>query len=63
MNGKFILSNPGEMEATLTVTMKLKEWEALGKQLNTAWPSWEFARMVSSMTQQTTKQFYGQQDA
>lgn len=49
---------PGDIEYTLTVTMKAKDWETFREQLNSSWPSWEFARQVNDILAQARKIYW-----
>lgn len=58
MKAKMFLTDPKEVEASLTITMKLKEWEGLRSQLTQEYPSWELAISIQELIENTTKHFY-----
>lgn len=58
MKGEFSANNPQDIEFTLTLTMKLKDWLELKKQLTTDYPSWRVGEEISDMVMQAKKVFY-----
>ena len=55
MKASMYLQNPKKIEATMTITMTVEEWERLETQLNDGYPSWEFAGHIRSLLAQTNK--------
>ena len=49
MKARYMIENPGELSATLKITMKVKEWEELRDQLASTYPSWKFASAITSI--------------
>lgn len=59
MKSSFLIENPGEVEATMQITMKLKEWEALKKQLESnKTPSWELRDQIANLVTTARDKFY-----
>ena len=42
--------NPGKIEASLTFTMSLDDWEAIAKQMGSAYPAWKFTSAISRLS-------------
>lgn len=59
MKTKFSFPAPGTIEATLEITMTIKEWEELSSQLNKAYPGWNLTPTIRTMVERTTKNFEG----
>lgn len=57
MRGTFQLNRTDDMEATLTVSMKIAQWKELQKQISTSYPGWKFASMIDAMIR-TASQCY-----
>ncbi len=53
----FQLERTDDVQATLQVTMSLKDWRALMRQLGPNWPSWEFADKVHALLAAADKHF------
>jgi hypothetical protein len=49
MKARFMLENPEAMEATVKITMTVKEWEDLRDQLVQKWPSSRLSNAITSM--------------
>ena len=60
MKSTFGIEKPDEVEATMTITMKIKEWRALKNQLGTDWPSWKLSSHISSVVSLANKTFFGE---
>ncbi len=58
MRGSFKLDNPGEMRATLTLTMTLDDWRKLHGDLRESWPSCDLRSTIFDLFLQAEKQFY-----
>lgn len=54
---KFKATNPDDIEMTLTVTMSLRDWKKLKKQLTGEYPSLKLVSEISSMIYQAEKHF------
>lgn len=49
MKARFMLESPETMEATMKITMTVKEWEDFRDQLDNKWPSSRFSSAITSM--------------
>lgn len=49
---------PAEIEYTLTVTMKAKDWESFRDQLKAQWPSSEFTHYINDLLGQARKIYW-----
>lgn len=49
MKARFMIENPQEIEATLKITMTVKEWEELRDQLQGKWPSSRLNAAITSV--------------
>lgn len=49
---------PDQIEYTLTVTMKAKDWEQFREQLMTKWPSCDFVHAVNDLLAQARKVYW-----
>jgi hypothetical protein len=58
MRATFQIRNPDEIEATVTVTMTIKEWRGLRGQLTRDWPSWKFGSVIGDAIRQAEESFY-----
>ena len=63
MKGTFQVDNPGEFEVTLTLTAPLKEWEAIGEQLdNRKWPSCNLFSVIRDVVHQAGERFHSESE-
>ena len=60
MKTSFGATNANEMEFSMTITMKLKDWMALSKQLVHEWPSHLLSNEITDMVNQASSRFYPQ---
>ena len=51
------LTNPGDTNVTLTITMPLRRWKELHDQLSSAFPSWKLSEYISQVTNKATTHF------
>jgi hypothetical protein len=58
MKGSFRLENPGDMDATLTLTMPVDKWKRLIDCIDDKWPGWEFRGVVADMVNAAWKAYY-----
>ena len=56
--GTYRLTDPGEVEATLSITMSLNRWERLKKQLNTDLPSLDLSRLITRLLDHGNRHFH-----
>lgn len=58
MRARFKIEKPEDIEATVTITMKLSDWEALRDQLKDSWPSWKLTAVINDLLSQGGKIFW-----
>jgi hypothetical protein len=58
MKAKFMIENPDDLEATLKLTMTIKEWGELRDQLATAWPSARLSTIITNVLFEARKVYY-----
>jgi len=49
MKTRFMIENPQEIEATMKITMRVKEWEELRDQLNDKDPLWKLSGAITQL--------------
>lgn len=52
------VATPGEIEFTLTITMKLKDWKELHKQMQSSWPASDLRSSIRDMVSRAERTFY-----
>ena len=57
MNIQFKPKNLEDIEFELTISMTLKDWRCLSKQLPNEWPSFEISNQVTNMYLKANKHF------
>jgi hypothetical protein len=57
MKATFRLTEPKKVEATLSITMPLEDWEALRAQLPVAWPSWKLSSVIDHLVTKAQVEF------
>lgn len=58
MKARFMLESPGEVQATMKITMPVKEWEDLRDQLQEKWPSSRLSHAITSMLSEARRVIY-----
>ena len=58
MRARGEILNPGLIEASLTFTMSLDDWESIAKQMGTAYPAWKFTSAISELSRQLRSSAY-----
>ena len=58
MEARFMIENPDKVEATMKITMSIKDWTELRDQLAKAYPSWKLSSMITNLLGQARKVFY-----
>ena len=58
MRARFFIEAPDEIEATMKITMSVKEWTELRDQLAREWPSCRFGDAITSVLSQARKVYY-----
>ena len=57
MKAKFKITNPGEIECTMAITMPLAAWKRLKEQLTGAHPSWKLQGAINELVYKAEKEF------
>ena len=57
LKASFTAQEPGQIEYTLTMTMRLDEWAQLSGQLSEKYPSWKLSSVISDMVYQAKSKF------
>lgn len=57
MRSSFKLDNVNDINATLSITLSLREWKQMRAQLGDAWPSWHLGRHISDLIAAAEKHF------
>lgn len=55
MQASIRLTVPESAQATMTVTMTIKEWKEFRAQLVESWPSWKIASAISDVINEAEK--------
>lgn len=58
MKARFMIEEPGEIQATMKITMAVKEWEELRDQLAQKWPSSRLHSAITSVIIEARKVYY-----
>ena len=58
MKARFMIESPGEIEATMKITMAVKEWEDLRDQLEQKWPSSRLSSAITSLLSEARRVIY-----
>lgn len=58
MKARFMIEEPAKIEATMKITMSVKNWEELRDQLEMKWPSSELSGKITDLLVQARKVFY-----
>lgn len=54
---------PDDVEMSLTVTMRLRDWTALSEQLANEYPSWELSAQIGRAVEQVRQTFFPREEA
>ena len=57
MRARWNIENPDDMEATVKITMSVKEWKRLRDQLNNAWPSSRLGSAIDKVVTEANKTY------
>lgn len=49
------VERPDEIEASITITMKVKDWRELQRQLAKDWPSWRLSSQITDLVLQVQR--------
>lgn len=62
MRTKFEFNKPDDLVATVSVTMSVKEFRELRKQLKNEWPSWKLGDAIGDVIRQAETVFYATEE-
>lgn len=60
MQTRLKVEQPAEVEFTMTITMKAREWEALRDELSNKWPASTLSYRISDLLGQARKIFWSE---
>jgi len=60
MEPKFTITNGDKIEATLTMTLTIGDWEKFRRELNHVWPGSDLARAIDSLVVQSRRVFWSE---
>lgn len=58
MKARLMIENPDEVEATIKLTMSLKQWDELRSQLDNKFPSLRLSMVITDLLSQGRRVFY-----
>lgn len=58
MKARYMIESPQEIEATMKITMTVKEWEDLRDQLENKWPSSRLSSAITSVLMDARRVVY-----
>jgi len=56
MKATIELENTDELEATISLTMRIRDWKALREQMSNEYPSWKLSGLINTLTYKAEKQ-------
>lgn len=62
MEFRYMAESPDELNFTMKITMKAKEWNELLDQLNNSYPSWKLSSAITDLLSQARKVFWTEND-
>ena len=62
MKARFMIESPDSIEATMKITMSVKEWGELRDQLGTVWPSSRLGSAINQVLSQARKVYYAEEN-
>lgn len=63
MKARFMVESPDEIEATMKITMTIREWTELRDQLANKWPSSRLSSFITDLVMQARKVYYAEHEA
>lgn len=54
----FVIESPDLIEATMKITMTVKEWTELRDQLQNSWPSWKLSAAITKVLTEARRVYY-----
>ncbi len=61
MKTRFMIENPSAIEATVEITMPIREWIDFRDQLSKDYPSWRLSVAITDLIAQAEKVFFTQE--
>ena len=58
-----VVTNPGEIEVAMTITMDLNRWKQLREQLATEYPAWDLSSKIREMVERVENRFYPEDES
>ena len=58
MKARFMIEEPDKIEATMKITMTVKEWTELRDQLTNKWPSCNLGNAITTVLIEARKVYY-----
>lgn len=58
MKARFMIEAPDDIQATMKITMSVKEWIELREQLQQKWPSSRLSQAITHVTAEARKVYY-----
>jgi hypothetical protein len=58
VKARFMIENPDDIQATMKITMSIKEWTELRDQLDSTWPSWRLSSAITHVISEARKVYY-----
>lgn len=58
MKARFMIESPDEMQATMKITMTVKEWTELRDQLQNKWPASRLSTAITNVIIEARKVYY-----
>lgn len=58
MKAQFMIESPDAIEATMKITMTVKEWTELRDQLDAKWPSWKLSQAITAVISESRRVYY-----
>lgn len=63
MKARFMVESPDAIEATMKITMSVKDWTDLRDQLAQKWPSSRLSSAITDLLAQARKVYYAEHEA
>lgn len=57
MKATFKIERPKDVEVTMSITLRLKDWMELRDQLQNVYPSWSLSSTIDTLVIKATKEF------
>lgn len=57
LKAKIAIESPGDVMATMTITMPVREWEQIRSQLECRWPASQLSAAISQLVRKSSESF------